>query len=81
MESVRKPIWSPKEADLKSSMAKFRDFCNGKYGIALSEYHDLHAWSVNPKTASNFWMALFEFLDVGATIQPTRALMEVGHSY
>ncbi len=60
-----------------SSMAKFRDYCNHKYGISLAGYHELHGWSVDPATASDFWMALFEFLDMGATVKPTKVFAKV----
>lgn len=55
-------IWIPSAEELKnSSLAKFRDVVNSKYGLALKNYDDIHAWSVNPKTAGDFWMALFSF--------------------
>ncbi len=78
MQSLRNPIWTPTEADLTmSSMAKFRDYCNHKYGISLAGYNELHGWSVDPATASDFWMALFEFLDMGATAKPTKVFAKV----
>ena len=68
------PIWTPSEEDLqRSSMAKFRDLSAKRYGVTFNDYYALHNWSVNPDTAGDFWMALFEFLDIRVTKQPTRA--------
>jgi acetoacetyl-CoA synthetase len=58
-------------------MAKFRDFCNHKYRINLTGYDELHNWSVDSATASDFWMALFEFLDMGAIVKPTKVFAKV----
>jgi acetoacetyl-CoA synthetase len=78
MQSLRNTIWTPTDADLReSSMAKFRDYCNHRYRIRLAGYHELHNWSVDPATASDFWMALFEFLDMGATVKPTKVFTKV----
>jgi acetoacetyl-CoA synthetase len=52
-------------------MAKFRDFSAKKYGITFND------WLVNPDTAGDFWMALFEFLDIRVTKQPSRAFEPV----
>ncbi|KAM5383741.1 hypothetical protein ACJZ2D_001730 [Fusarium nematophilum] len=75
MNKPQNPIvWTPSEHDLtKSSLARFRDIINGKYGLQLRTYHDLHAWSVDPSTAGEFWMELFNFLDMGASKPPARA--------
>lgn len=71
-------IWIPSAEELKnSSLAKFRDVVNSKYGLALKNYDDIHAWSVNPKTAGDFWMALFSFLDIGASKAPQKAFPKV----
>lgn len=71
-------IWIPSAEELQSSpLAKFRDAVNSKYGLALRNYDDIHAWSVNPKTAGDFWMVLFDFLDMGATKAPLKAFEKV----
>lgn len=72
------PIWTPSKYDLtQSSMTTFRDFSSKKAGITFKDYHSLHAWSVHPDTAGHFWMLLFEFLDMGATVQPEKAFEPV----
>jgi acetoacetyl-CoA synthetase len=78
MANDRAAIWTPSADDLKrSSMAKFRDEVNQKYGLSLNTYPELHAWSVNPSTAEDFCITLFEFLHMGATVQPSRAFENV----
>ncbi|OCK75425.1 acetoacetyl-synthase [Lepidopterella palustris CBS 459.81] len=54
-------------------MAKFKDYANKRYALSLKTYPELHAWSVHPDTAGDFWMALFDFLDMGPTTPPTSA--------
>jgi len=67
-------IWTPREDDLRRSpMARLRDLASTKYGIQFNTYHDLHAWSVDPKTAGDFWLTLFEFVDMKASVKPTKA--------
>ncbi|RMJ08334.1 hypothetical protein CDV36_012039 [Fusarium kuroshium] len=67
-------IWSPSEYDLtRSNLARFRDLVNKKYGLFLNTYHDIHKWSVDPATAGDFWMELFDFLEMRASKPPLRA--------
>lgn len=75
MSEVNNPIvWEPSVYDLtRSPLAKFRNRINKKYKLFLNSYADLHDWSVNPATAGDFWMELFDALDMRATKQPSRA--------
>ncbi|RSL87766.1 hypothetical protein CEP52_015422 [Fusarium oligoseptatum] len=67
-------IWSPSEYDLtRSNLARFRDLVNKKYGLFLNTYHDIHKWSVDPATAGDFWMELFDFLEMRASKPPLKA--------
>ncbi|OCL02148.1 acetoacetyl-synthase [Glonium stellatum] len=71
MTQGRAPIWQPKHDDLHSSaMAKFKNYVNKRYGLSLKNYLELHAWSVDAETAGDFWLALFNFLDMRATNPP-----------
>ncbi|KAF4950238.1 hypothetical protein FGADI_8326 [Fusarium gaditjirri] len=74
MAADRNPIiWEPSEDDLtRSSLAKFRNHVNKKYHLNLTNYADIHEWSVAPSTASDFWMELFEVLDMQASKAPSR---------
>ncbi|RSL58710.1 hypothetical protein CEP54_007600 [Fusarium duplospermum] len=75
MHKPQNPIvWTPLDHDLtKSSLARFRGIVNKKYRLRLRTYYDLHEWSVDPSTAGDFWMELFNFLEMGASEPPTRA--------
>lgn len=71
-------IWTPSTNELQNSaLAKFRDLVNKQYQLSLNTYDEIHAWSVDPDTAGDFWMALFEFLDMGAMEAPSRAFEKV----
>ncbi|OAG36009.1 hypothetical protein AYO21_09802 [Fonsecaea monophora] len=45
----------------QTNMDKFRRQVNSKRRLALKDYAELHAWSIDPRTASDFWADLFEF--------------------
>jgi acetoacetyl-CoA synthetase len=78
MESHAIPLWTPSHDDLtKSPMAQFRDMVSKKTGRVFTTYHDLHDWSVDPETAGDFWMMLFGFLNMGASVLPTKAFEPV----
>lgn len=73
-------IWVPSSYELHSSpLAKFRDWVNHRYQLRLKTYHDIHAWSVHPHTAGDFWMALFDFLDLGVSKAPSAPFEKVRH--
>ncbi|KAH6718659.1 acetoacetyl-synthase [Leptodontidium sp. MPI-SDFR-AT-0119] len=68
------PLWEPSHDDFtNSSMARFRDAASKRTGRTFASYRDLHDWSVNPDTAGDFWMILFEFLDMGSSVPPIKA--------
>ncbi|KIW30206.1 acetoacetate-CoA ligase [Cladophialophora immunda] len=71
-------IWVPSKSDLTdSSLAKFRDLVNQRYNLSLQSYKDIHNWSVNASTSQDFWMSVFEFLDIGATKLPSRVFSNI----
>ncbi|KIW77604.1 hypothetical protein Z517_10050 [Fonsecaea pedrosoi CBS 271.37] len=45
----------------QTNMDKFRRQINSKRRLALKDYAELHAWSIDPRTASDFWADIFEF--------------------
>ncbi|CZR52475.1 related to Acetoacetyl-CoA synthetase [Phialocephala subalpina] len=72
------PLWKPSHDDLtKSSLARFRNMVSEKTGRTFTTYDDLHEWSVNPETAGDFWMMLFEFLNMDASVPPAKAFEPV----
>ncbi|KAH6697412.1 acetoacetyl-synthase [Plectosphaerella plurivora] len=75
-------VWSPSKHDLtSSSLARFKSIVNEKYDLKLESYNDIHRWSVDPSTAGDFWMELFEFLDLGASEPPRRAFAGVNDMF
>ncbi|KAH6955732.1 acetoacetyl-synthase [Ilyonectria sp. MPI-CAGE-AT-0026] len=75
MDQDHSVIWTLGRRETNSSsMARFMDVVNKKYNLSIASYRELHAWSVGVKTANNFWLTLFDFLDLRPTVPPTRAL-------
>lgn len=78
MAEANPVIWAPSVRDLQdSSLARFRDAVNKRYDISLNTYEDIHAWSIDPKTREEFWMATFEFLDLRAIKSPSKTFIGV----
>ncbi|KAJ3548979.1 hypothetical protein NM208_g571 [Fusarium decemcellulare] len=72
-------IWAPAPEDLQhSNVAKFINFINRKHGLGIVNYHQLHEFSVNPRTNTLFWLDAFEFLELGESTGPTEALVNHG---
>jgi acetoacetyl-CoA synthetase len=68
------PIWVPGRDDLTvSPMAHFRDLAKVRTRRNFASYRELHDWSVDQRTAGDFWMLLFEFLGMGESIKPRKA--------
>lgn len=66
-------LWQ--NADIsQSNMDKFRRQVNTNRSLALENYSDLHAWSTNPRTASDFWVELFEFENLKDGFRPSKAM-------
>src|SRR5262245_35750815 len=59
----KEPLWTPTEASIQNSpIYRFMQQCNRDFGLSLSGYEDLHAWSVAER--EKFWVALWEFCAV-----------------
>ncbi len=60
---AEKPLWKPSEARVAASqMTAFRAAANERHSVALKNYRDLHAWSVENRAA--FWDLLWDFCGV-----------------
>ncbi|MBY3135269.1 MULTISPECIES: acetoacetate--CoA ligase [Rhizobium] len=58
-----KPLWVPSEdAVAKSPIHAFMERCNDDFGLSLSGFEDLHAWSVAER--ENFWSTVWDFCGV-----------------
>jgi len=59
-------LWTPSsQAVADSQIEQFRHSINEQHGLALANYSQLHAWSVEQPEA--FWLAVWEFTDVIAS--------------
>lgn len=61
-------------ANLRTNLDIFRERINHDHGLSLTDYYDLHEFSV--RRPNDFWMYLWKFLDIKASAQPTRAVDE-----
>ena len=58
-----RPIWAcSKEQSTASNMNKFREYINVTYGLALTDYAQLHRWSI--ENIGEFWCRIWEFCGV-----------------
>ncbi|SCB61056.1 acetoacetyl-CoA synthetase [Rhizobium aethiopicum] len=58
-----KPLWVPSaEIVAASPIHAFIERCNGEFGLSLSGFEDLHAWSVAER--EKFWSSIWEFCGV-----------------
>ena len=58
-----RPLWVPSdEALAKSPIHAFMERCNADFGLSLSGFEDLHAWSVAER--EKFWSAVWDFCGV-----------------
>ena len=61
-----KTLWQPSEAFIRNSkMMRFMDEVNRRYGLALSDYHQLWQWSVDH--IPEFWGLFWEFAGIIAS--------------
>ena len=72
-----RPLWTPDENRMaQSNLRRFADGLNGRFGLALQTYDDIHGFSVSQP--ENFWGALWDFCAVKAETRGTRALADGG---
>lgn len=66
-----KAIYTP-QPGFRTKIDAFRDYVNEKYGVQLKDYDELHKFSVT--RLNDFWMAVWQYCQIRAFIQPSRAL-------
>jgi acetoacetyl-CoA synthetase len=69
-------IWQPKKNGA-TAMGDFRQFINTKYGLALSDYDQLHIWSVS--RSEDFWNSLFDYYPIQYSGERERVCLD--HSF
>ena len=63
MNASTSPLWSPSpEAVRDSEITRFMQEANRRFGLALSDYRQLHAWSVENLPA--FWELVWDYCGV-----------------
>ncbi|KAJ7121268.1 acetoacetyl-CoA synthetase [Mycena crocata] len=63
-----RPLWKPVNPAW-SAVERFRRLVNSKHGLHLEDYHALHKYSVESYT---FWLDLWEFLGIVASVPPKK---------
>ena len=58
---MQKALWKPKRPE-KSQMHDFIQIINNRYNLDITNYEDLHKWSIN--NISNFWKEIWKYGDI-----------------
>ncbi|MBT0960376.1 acetoacetate--CoA ligase [Denitromonas iodatirespirans] len=73
--NLDQPLWTPSpERLVGSQMTAFREHANARWGLALSDYDSLHAWSVDQP--EQFWTSIWHFGEVVG--DPGKTVLEHG---
>jgi len=65
-DKLRTPLWEPSEERKKqANITRFIGFVNGKHGLEMNSYAQLHNWSV--ENIPDFWAAMWEFGEMKAS--------------
>ena len=60
---TKQALWLPRNVG-ETNVAKFIKYVNRKHDLKLQTYHDLHQWSSNPASLSDFWRDTYIFLEL-----------------
>ena len=59
----QQPLWTPSEEFRRQSpMFSFMQECNRRFGLSMSDFGGLHAWSIADR--ENFWTAVWDFCGI-----------------
>ncbi len=62
-DKTEQPLWTPDPAKVAASeITRFREEANRRYGLRLTGFRDLHAWSVERR--EDFWSLVWDFCGV-----------------
>ncbi|KIX95811.1 uncharacterized protein Z520_08519 [Fonsecaea multimorphosa CBS 102226] len=67
------PLYTPPPGN-RTALDDFKSNVNRSHGLQLQTYEDLHAFSIN--RLNDFWMAIWRFLDIKASVHPQKAVNE-----
>jgi len=63
---MKEPIWEPsEERKNQANITRFIGFVNGKHGLEINSYAQLHEWSI--ENIPDFWAAMWEFGEIKAS--------------
>ncbi len=69
------PLWTPSaDRQAQSNLRAFIDRINGRFGLALSNYDDIHGFSISQP--ENFWNELWDFCNVVGERRGSRILLD-----
>ncbi|KAH8704022.1 putative acetyl-CoA synthetase [Talaromyces proteolyticus] len=71
------PVYTP-PPELRTYMDDFRGYINRNHSTQLQTYDDLHLFSIGARrsTRNIFWMSLWHYLDIKASVEPSAAIDE-----
>jgi len=73
---MSQPLWTPSADRIAATrMDAFRRFINKRHSLELTDYPQLHAWSVAER--ADFWQAIVDFFEVRFST-PATAVLEEG---
>ena len=69
------PLWTPNaDRQAQSNLRAFIERINGRFGLALSNYDDIHGFSISQP--ENFWSELWDFCEVISKQRGSRILLD-----
>ncbi|WP_040482177.1 acetoacetate--CoA ligase [Luminiphilus syltensis] len=72
---MKTPLWKPSaELQQQSQASQFMALANQKWGLSLSDYRDLHDWSVSDP--ENFWQLVWDYCDITASVPAAKVLVD-----
>jgi len=75
---MRKLLWEPsEERKNQANITRFIGFVNGKHGLEMNSYAQLHNWSI--ENIPDFWAAMWEFGEIKASQGYTEVVDDLGN--
>ena len=72
---MNKPLWQPSaERIAGTNITRFAEFVNKQDGLNLTNYDELHTYSINEQEA--FWTRVWDFCDVTAQTRGNRSITD-----
>jgi acetoacetyl-CoA synthetase len=76
MKSSPEPLWEPSPRQkAQAHLTRFLHYVQGQYGVMVSDYPALYAWSI--RRPADFWAAVWRFCGIKAS-RPWESVLENG---